>query len=457
MAENNLMEKIVSLCKRRGFVWQGSEIYGGVGAIWHFGPLGVEMKNAIKRHWWATFVLRREDVVGIEGGVIMHPEVWKASGHIESFTDPLVECKKCHARFRDDHMKDGKFKGQGKAKEIGECPKCGKKDFTDAQDFNLMFKTYLGPVEDTASLAYLRPETAQSMFTDFKFVLESSRQKIPFGIAQIGKSFRNEITTGDFFFRTRELEIAEIEYFVRPESVEKGADEKAFDEWFVAWKKFYLDLGISSEKLRDREHKKESLAHYSKKTVDIEYEFPFGWGELAGVANRTDYDLKRHEEFSHKDLHYFDEETHEKYIPYVIEPTMGVERIMLAALVDGYRESDGTDGREKGEVVLGLHPTIAPIQVGVFPLVKKDKLPEIAKNIRAKLAEKRIRTYYDESASIGRRYRRQDEIGTPWCVTVDFDSLKDNCVTVRDRDSLKQERVKIDDLEQYFFGKLNLS
>lgn len=465
----NLMEKIVSLCKRRGFVWQGSEIYGGVGAVWHFGPLGVEMKNAIKRHWWATFVLRREDVVGIEGAVIMHPKVWEASGHLEKFVDWLIECKHCHARHRVDHiLTPEEYKIDEKKSEISahikrqiKCPSCGEEldlDFiAKAKPFNLMFKTYLGPVEDRASLTYLRPETAQSMFTDFKLVLESSRQKVPFGIAQIGKSFRNEITTGDFFFRAREFEIAEIEYFVKPESVEKGADEKAFDEWFKLWKKFYTDLGIDEKKLREYEHPKKLLAHYSKRTVDIEYEFPFGWSELAGVANRTDYDLKRHMEFSGRDLHYFDEEIKEKFIPYVIEPTLGVERVMLAVIVDGYSESDGSDGREKGEVVMHLHPTIAPVQVGCFPLVKKDKLPEIAKKIYKGLSEKRIRAYYDESGSIGRRYRRQDEVGTPWCVTVDFESLKDDSVTVRDRDTLKQERVKIKELNDYFFSKLNLS
>ena len=449
--ENPKMEQIVSLCKRRGFAWQGSEIYGGLGAVWHFGPLGVEMKNAIKRHWWATFVTRRNDIVGVEGAVLMHPTVWKASGHLESFTDLLVECKKCHRRFRKDHLQSGKFIG-GKATEPMQCPDCDSKDWTAPKDFNLMFKTFVGPVEDEASKTYLRPETAQSMFTDFKLVLDSSRQKIPFGIAQIGKSFRNEITTGDFFFRSREFEIAEIEYFVKP-----GDDEKKFGEWLDLWKKFYLDLGISENKLREYEHPKESLSHYSKRTVDIEYKFPFGWSELAGVANRTDYDLSQHEKFSKKDLHYFDEQTGEKYIPYVIEPTMGIERIMMVAIVDGYKVSDGSDAREKGEVVLGLSPVIVPIQVGVFPLIKKDKLPEIAREIAEKLLQRRIRSFYDEAGSIGRRYRRQDEIGTPWCVTVDFDTLKDDSVTIRDRDTLKQERVKIEEIENYIFAKLNLS
>lgn len=440
MEDKNSMEKIVSLCKRRGFVWQGSEIYGGVGAIWHFGPLGVEMKNAIKRHWWATFVYHNSDVVGMESAVIMHPKVWEASGHINSFTDPLVECKKCHVRYRADHMQEK------------QCPACGSKDLTEPQDFNLMFKTFLGPVENTASQAYLRPETAQGMFVDFKHIQEVSRQKLPFGIAQIGKSFRNEITTGDFFFRSREFDLAEIEYFVKPKE-----DEKAFDRWFKLWKKFYLDLGISEKKMREYEHPKESLAHYSKRTVDIEYRFPFGWGELAGVANRTDFDLKQHAKISGKDLYYFDEETKEKYIPYVIEPTMGIERIMLAILVDGYYESDGSDGRERGETVLRISPAVAPIQVAVFPLVNKDKLPNISQDISKDLNSVRIRAFYDSSGSIGRRYRRQDEIGTPWCVTVDFQTLEDNSVTIRDRDSLKQKRVKVEDLKNYFFSKLTLS
>ncbi len=438
--DKSSMEKIVSLCKRRGFVWQGSEIYGGVGAIWHFGPLGVEMKNAIKRHWWATFVYCSPEVVGMESAVIMHPKVWEASGHINSFTDPLVECKKCHVRYRADHMQEK------------QCPACGSKDLTEPQDFNLMFKTFLGPVENTASQAYLRPETAQGMFVDFKHIQEVSRQKLPFGIAQIGKSFRNEITTGDFFFRSREFEMAEIEYFVKPKE-----DEKTFDRWLKLWKKFYLDLGISEKNMREYEHPKKSLAHYSKRTVDIEYRFPFGWGELAGVANRTDFDLKQHAKVSGKDLYYFDEETKEKYIPYVIEPTMGIERIMLAILVDGYYESDGSDGRERGETVLRISPVVAPTQVAVFPLVNKDKLPNISQDIAKDLNSVRIRAFYDSSGSIGRRYRRQDEIGTPWCVTVDFQTLEDNSVTIRDRDSLKQKRVKVEDLKNYFFSKLTLS
>lgn len=444
-----LMEKIVSLCKRRGFVWPCSDIYGGISAIWDFGPLGVEMKNAIKRIWWQTFVNTRPDVVGIEGAILMNPTVWKASGHLESFTDPLVECKKCHRRYRADHLEEGKFKGEGKAKESNECPNCGSKDFTEPKNFNLLFETLEGTIESEKKSIYLRGETAQTMFTDFKLVQESSRLKVPFGIAQIGKSFRNEITTGDFIFRCREFEIAEIEYFVQP-----GTDEKWFTDWLEVWEQFYLKLGINKEKIKHYEHPKESLSHYSKRTVDLMYDFPFGSSEIAGVANRTDYDLSQHEKFSGKDLQYFDEESGKKYFPYVIEPTMSIERAVLACLVDGYQESDGKDGREKGEVVLALDPRLAPVQVACFPLSKKDELQEIANNIRLELAQEGVRTVYDESGSIGRRYRRQDEIGTPWCVTVDFETLDDKKVTVRDRDSMKQERVDIKELGGYIQDRL---
>lgn len=450
MAEqNNKMEKIVSLCKRRGFVWPCSDIYGGISAIWDFGPLGVEMKNAIKKIWWQTFVNIRPDIVGVEGAILMNPKVWKASGHLDSFTDPLVECKNCHNRYRADHLEEGKFKGEGEATEVGQCPNCGQKEFTEAKNFNLLFETLEGTVEGKKNTIYLRGETAQTMFTDFKLVQESSRQKVPFGVAQIGKSFRNEITTGDFIFRCREFEIAEIEYFVK-----KGEDEKWFEEWLDLWELFYWDLGISKDKIKHYEHPEESLSHYSKRTVDLMYDFPFGSSEIAGVANRTDYDLSQHEKFSGKDLHYFDEASGEKYIPYVIEPTMSIERAMLAVLVDGYHESDGSDGREKGEVVLKINSRIAPVQVACFPLMKKDKLPDLANDIRLKLAEMGIRSYYDESGSIGRRYRRQDEIGTPWCITVDYNSLEDASVTVRDRDTLKQDRVKIEEVVDYIVNKL---
>ena len=325
------MKKIMSLAKRRGFVFQSSEIYGGVEALWDFGPLGAAMKDNIKKEWMKRFVQQMDNVVAIQGSVIMHPDVWKASGHLENFTDPLVDCKECKNRYRADHMEEGQYVGQGKAEEANQCPNCGGKEFTDPKNFNLMFKTFLGPVQDEAHIAYLRPETAQSMFTNFKLVQESMRQKIPFGIAQIGKAFRNEITTGTFFFRSREFDIAEIEFFCKP-----GEDEKWFDFWLDQWEQFYLDLGLKKENMRRYEHPKEKLSHYSKRTVDIEYKFPFGWGELAGVANRGDFDLSQHAKTSGKDLNYLDEETKEKYIPYVIEPTMGIERAMLALLLDAY-------------------------------------------------------------------------------------------------------------------------
>ncbi|MEK7542299.1 MAG: glycine--tRNA ligase [Patescibacteria group bacterium] len=442
------MKKIVSLVKRRGFVFPSSEIYGGVEALWDFGPLGAQMKQNIKKEWFRRFVQQMDNVVAIDASILMHPDVWKSSGHIENFTDPLIECKSCNSRFRADHMIDGRFVGQGEAKEPNQCPTCGDRDFTQAKQFNLMFKTFLGPVEDAAHITYLRPETAQSMFTNFRLVQESMRQKIPFGIAQIGKAFRNEITTGNFIFRSREFEIAEIEFFVKP-----GQDEKWFDFWVDAWEQFFIDLGLKKENLRRYEHPKESLAHYSKRTVDIEYKFPFGWGELAGIANRTDFDLKQHEKFSGKNLFYHDEETGKKYIPYVIEPTLGIERTMLALLIDAYKEVEGgrtttTTSIKETEVVLGLAKHIAPVQVAVFPLLKnKQELAAKAREVH-NLLKKDFMCQYDEVGAIGRRYRRQDEIGTPHCVTIDFDTLKDNTVTLRDRDTMERERIQIEKLRE---------
>ncbi len=450
------MKKIMSLAKRRGFVFPSSEIYGGVEALWDFGPLGASMKQNIKREWFCRFVQQMDNIVAIDASIVMHPDVWKSSGHLENFTDPLIECKSCNSRFRADHMIDGRFVGQGEAKEPNQCPTCGDRDFTQAKQFNLMFKTFLGPVEDSAHATYLRPETAQSMFTNFKLVQESMRQKVPFGIAQIGKSFRNEITTGNFFFRSREFEIAEIEYFVKP-----GEDGKWFDFWLDAWEGFFLNLGIKKENLRRYEHPKESLAHYSKRTVDIEYKFPFGWGEIAGIANRTDFDLKQHAKFSGKDLAYHDEETGKKYIPYVIEPTLGIERLMLALLTDAYEEVKGartttTEATKETEIVLGLAKHIAPVQVAVFPLLKnKPELVDKAKEVY-KLLQKGFVCQYDEVGAIGRRYRRQDEIGTPFCITIDFDTLKDNTVTLRDRDTMEQERIRVEELgerlREEFYG-----
>lgn len=448
------MEKIISLCKRRGFIFPSSEIYGGIEALWDYGPLGSLLKNNIKKEWLKRFVQEKEDVVLIDGTVLMNPKIWEASGHLKSFTDPLVECKNCHSRFRADHMENGSFVGEDKAKSKNQCSQCGGKNFTPPKNFNLMFKTFLGPVEDKASITYLRPETAQSMFTDFKLVQESQRLKIPFGIAQIGRCFRNEITTGNFIFRSREFDIAEIEYFVEP-----GKDEKWFDTWLNEWEKFFLDLGLRKENLRRYEHPKKSLAHYSKRTVDIEYKFPFGWGELAGVANRTDYDLKNHSEFSGQDLSYYDEEKKKKYYPYVIEPTVGIERILLAVLCDAYTEVKGgrtktTTAVKEVEIVLKLDRKLAPIKVAVLPLVKnKPGLVKKAKKVH-QLLKSHFDCQYDELGSIGRRYRRQDEIGTIFCLTVDFDSLKQDDLTVRDRDTMKQKRVKINELVEHLKKKL---
>lgn len=442
-ATEDLMGKIISLCKRRGFIYPASEIYGGFANAFDFGPLGAAMKKNLKDAWWKKFVIERDDIVGLDSAIIQNPKIWEASGHLSSFTDKLIECLKCHARYRADHMEEGKFVN-GKATEKNQCPACGGKEFTEAKAFNLMFKTFVGVTEDSASTAYLRPETAQGIFANFKNILQSSRVKIPFGIAQIGKAFRNEITPGNFIFRTREFEQMEIEYFIKPD---KEESEEKFQYWVQeVYHSFFRDLGIQADHIHIRNHEKEELSHYSSGTADIEYDFPFGTSELAGIAQRTDYDLKQHEKVSGIDLKYLDEETGQKYLPFVIEPSLGVERAMLAFLVDAYDESDGSDGREKGEVTLRLNPKLAPIKVAVFPLIKKEKLPEIAKNITAELREADVATYYDESGSVGRRYRRQDEIGTPFCITVDFDSIKDDTVTLRDRDSMKQERIKIDEI-----------
>jgi len=432
------LDRIATLAKRRGFVYPSAEIYGPPGAIYDFGPLGVLLRNNIRREWWRRFVQEREDVVGIESAIITKRQVLQASGHEASFTDPLVECRICHERFRADE-------------EIPEAADHAH-DLTEPRQFNLMFRTYLGPTVEDAALAYLRPETAQGMFTNFKNILDTARMKLPFGIAQIGKSFRNEITTGKWLFRLREFEIAEIEYFVRP-----GSDENWFETWLDLWEAFFVDLGVARENLRRYEHPPQTLAHYSKRTVDLQYRFPFGWSELAGVANRTDYDLRRHQEFSGRDLTYFDETDGSKYHPYVIEPTLGVERAMAVFLIDAYREYRGgragkEDGREV-EVVLHLHPRLAPVTVAVLPLVKRERMPQIAREVAAELRRTWV-VEYDENGSIGRRYRRYDEIGTPWCVTVDSQTQKDETVTVRDRDSMAQDRVKIAELRAYLTPRL---
>ena len=460
-----LMDKVVSLCKRRGFVFPASEIYGGQGSTYDWGPLGVELKRRIKEAWWESLVYARQDVVGLDSAIIQSPEVWRASGHVDGFSDPLIDNKTSKQRYRADHLVEGhieKLRGEGREEEAAELerrlaealgsnealhalileagipdPVSGSTDWTEVRQFNLMFKTYVGPVEDTASIAWLRPETAQGIFINFQNVVTATRKKLPFGIAQIGKSFRNEITPGNFVFRTREFEQMEMEWFCRPEEAE---------EWFRTWRElrfqWYLDLGIRPERLRLRDHTADELAHYAACCSDVEYEFPFGWSELEGIANRTDYDLRRHSEASGTKLTWFDPERKEHLFPYVIEPAAGVERTAMTFLVDAYdEEGEGKDLR----VVLRFHPRIAPVTVAVFPLVKKEGMPEKAAEIEARLRPF-FRTAIEANASIGKRYRRQDEIGTPFCVTVDGQTLEDGTVTLRERDTMAQERVVVDDL-----------
>ncbi len=452
------MEKIVALAKRRGFLFPGSEIYGGIGSTYDYGPLGVLLKNNVRQAWWKSVVQQRDDVVGLDAAILMHPKTWEASGHLKGFTDPLVDCKSCKRRFRADHLLETKsleMKGlREKQLDIKDvrCPECGG-ELGDVRQFNLMFKTFMGPVEDAAATVYLRPETAQGIFVNFKNVLDTARKKIPFGIAQTGKSFRNEITPGNFIFRTREFEQMEMEYFVKP-----GTDEEAFEQWKEFMMEWFAGLGVKRDHLRFYEHAKEKLSHYSKRTVDLEYAFPWGWAELWGCANRTDFDLKQHAKASGEDLSYRDEASGEKYVPYVIEPALGLDRAVLAFLLDAYEEIEGgrtttTESAKEVETVLRFHPSIAPIKAAVLPLSKKEPLTGIAKKLRAQLA-KRWMTQYDEVASIGRRYRRQDEIGTPYCVTVDFDTPNDNAVTVRNRDTMTQERIALAEIESYLSEKL---
>lgn len=465
MKERANLDAIVSLAKRRGFIFPSAEIYGGTGSIWDYGPLGVELKRNIKEMWWQRFVRTQPSVVGVDTAIVTRREVLVASGHEGGFSDPLVECKDCHERFRHDHILEGKY-GQPKQNEAGAyiCPNCGGV-LTDPKQFNLMFKTYVGPVETDASVAYLRPETAQGIFTNFKNVAETSRLKLPFGIGQAGKAFRNEITPGNFIFRTREFEQCELEWFVAPDAmierrnVAKEGQERTAHEWYDYWiqqaMQFYLDLGIAKERLRFREHDKDELSHYAKGATDVEYEFPFGWSELMGIAHRGNFDLSQHQQHSGKDLTYFDDLLSERYIPEVIEPSLGVERTLLTVLIDAYEEvkEKQENGRSAGEIVLHLHPALAPVKVAVLPLTNKEGIPDMAQKVYADVAAN-WNVQYDATGSIGRRYRRQDEIGTPFCVTVDFDSLKDKQVTVRDRDSLKQERVAIADLLTYFSERL---
>ena len=454
------MDKIVALCKTRGFVFPGSEIYGGLSNSWDYGPLGVEFKNNVKRAWWKKFVQESRYNVGLDAAIIMNPQTWVASGHVGGFSDPLMDCRQCKARHRADKLiEDYAFEhgtGENPAswtfeemaafiKEKGiACPVCGGHDFTDIKKFNLMFKTFIGVTEDSASTVYLRPETAQGIFVNFPSVQRTTRKKLPFGIGQIGKAFRNEITPGNFVFRTREFEQMELEFFCKP-----GTDL----EWFAYWKeychKFLLNLGMRDENLRLRDHDPEELCFYSKATTDFEYLFPFGWGELWGLADRTDYDLTRHQEASGKDLSYFDQETGEHYIPYVIEPSLGADRVALAFLVDAYDEE--TIGEGDARVVLHLHPALAPYKAAVLPLSKK--LSPKAQELHDELA-KEFAVDFDETGSIGKRYRREDEIGTPFCITYDFDSETDGCVTVRDRDTMEQVRLPIAQIKEYLREKL---
>ncbi len=418
------MDKILSLSKRRGFVFQSSEIYGGLASTWDYGPLGVELKRHVKEAWWQSVIMARDDMVGLDAAILMAPQVWVASGHVENFSDPLVECRNCHLRFRADQL------------ETEVCPECGG-DFTDPRRFNLMFRTFMGPVEDTGHEVFLRPETAQGIFVNFQNVLNSSRKKLPFGIGQIGKAFRNEITPGNFTFRTREFEQMEVEFFVKP-----GTDAEWLQEWVESRFSWYAQYGIRRENLRLRRHDPDELAHYAKDTYDIEYRFPWGWGELEGIADRTDFDLNRHAEASGEDLTYFDEETKERYIPYVIEPSGGVDRATLAFWLDSYDEEPDGDAIR---VVSHLHRKLAPITVAVLPLSRNARLAPTARNIHD-LLRRHFSTQYDDAQSVGRRYRRQDEIGTPYCVTVDFDTLDDEQVTIRDRDTMHQVRVPVADL-----------
>jgi glycyl-tRNA synthetase len=432
------MESITSLAKRRGIAFPSSQIYGGLRSSWDYGPLGVELRRNVRAAWWRSMVQLRPDIVGLEAAIIMSPRVWEASGHVAGFHDPLIECLNCHQRFREDHLTEH------------VCPNCGHREFSEPKQFNLMFSTHIGPVEDDENITYLRPETAQGMFVDFVTIQQTSRKKIPFGVAQIGKSFRNEITPGNFIFRTREFEQMEMEFFVKP-----GTD----DEWFAYWIEqrwqWYLDLGVSKDKLRMRPHEPDELAHYAKAATDIEYEFPFGWSELEGIANRTDFDLKAHAAASGEDLTYFDQETEERYVPYVVEPAGGVDRTVLAFLVDAYREEDvptAKGGTEK-RTLLALHKDLAPIKVAVLPLSRKETLEPEALRV-FDLVKDRWMCDFDDAGSIGRRYRRQDEVGTPYCVTVDFDTLEDRQVTVRDRDSMQQDRIPIEQLVAYLDERL---
>ena len=457
LATEKTMEKIVALCKSRGFVYPGSEIYGGLSNSWDYGPLGVEFKNNVKRAWWKKFVQESPTNVGLDAAILMNPEVWVASGHVGGFSDPLMDCRDCKTRHRADKLIED-FTGEPadgwsnqqmmdfiKEHDI-KCPNCGSSNFTDIRQFNLMFKTFQGVTEDAKNELYLRPETAQGIFVNFNNIQRTTRKKVPFGVCQVGKSFRNEITPGNFIFRIREFEQMECEFFCKP-----GTDLEWFEYWRGFCRDWLLSLGMTEENMRLRDHAKEELSFYSKATTDIEYLFPFGWGELWGIADRTDYDLKQHQEHSGKSLEYFDQEANERYIPYVVEPSLGADRVTLAFLCDAYDEEVVDAEKKDTRVVMHLHPALAPFKAAVLPLSKKlnDKAQEVYNRLT-----KHFMVDYDGAGSIGKRYRRQDEIGTPYCITYDFDSETDGCVTVRDRDSMEQERVKIDDLVHYILKKI---
>jgi len=432
MAKQDVMDQLVSLCKRKGFIFQSSEIYGGLNGCWDYGPLGAEMKRNVEDAWWRWMTQEHDDIEGLDASILMHPRVWEASGHVEQFTDPLVDCTHCKSRFRADQI------------EGDQCPVCGMRGtLTEPRQFNLMLKTYVGPVEEAAAVVYLRPETCQGIYVDYQSVMTAMRRKIPFGIAQTGKAFRNEINPRYFVYRSREFEQMEMQYFVRP-----GTDMEWFDTWRDRRLQYYKDLGLRPQKLRLTPHEK--LAHYAAAAVDIEYEFPFGWGEMEGIHNRTDFDLRRHSEFSGKDLSYFDDETRERYIPYIIEASSGLNRTMLAYLADAY---DVEQLENDTRAVLHLHPRLAPIKAGVFPLVKRDGMPEKAREIE-RILRPHYRVFYDESGAVGRRYRRMDEVGTPYCITVDSQTFQDDTVTIRDRDTMAQERYPIANLAQVLADKI---
>ncbi|GAA4625791.1 glycine--tRNA ligase [Actinoallomurus vinaceus] len=455
---SELMETIVNLSKRRGLVFPSSEIYGGLRASWDYGPLGVELKNNVKRQWWKSMVQGRDDVVGLDSCVILAREVWEASGHVREFVDPLTECQSCHKRYRADHLTEAYEEKHGRAPENGladiVCPNCGTRGaFTEPKMFNGLLKTYLGPVEDESGLAYLRPETAQGIFINYAAVQQAARRKPPFGIGQIGKSFRNEITPGNFIFRTREFEQMEMEFFVEP-----GTDEEWHQYWIDTRLQWYVDLGISKDNLRLYEHPKDKLSHYSKRTVDVEYRFNFQgseWGELEGIANRTNFDLSTHSKHSGADLSYFDQDKEQRYVPFVIEPAAGVDRCVLTFMMDAYNEDEAPNAKGKMEkrVVMRLDHRIAPVKVAVLPLSRNADLTPKAKDLAAQL-RRNWNVEFDDAGAIGRRYRRQDEIGTPYCVTVDFDTLEDNAVTIRERDSMAQERIGLDQVEAFLATRL---